>query len=150
MLPCTDKSTLIHNLEELASTDSIETAGDNEISSTKIAVVDRMVLVQKLTKKKGTHCTVKDLAKSFNDRLTNLTAGFNEVILSLMCTSPTPWKKKLERNNDKERPLYNITLRMIQISNTSLFLSFYHIKKQNQTTLPKQSWITKRNQLSYS
>ena len=41
-----------------------------------------MVLVQKMTQnKKGTFGTVKDLAENFNDRLTGLTAGFDEVIL---------------------------------------------------------------------
>ena len=91
MLPCTDKSKLIHNLEKLATT--VETNQYTEILASneqndplddpisKIAI-DGMVLVQKMMKnKKGTFSTVKYLAQSFNDRLTTLTAGFSEVIL---------------------------------------------------------------------
>ena len=92
MLPCTDKSKLIHNLEKLASTvgtnQHTEILASNEQSDplddpiSKIAIVDGMVLVQKMMKnKKGTFSTVKDLAQSFNDRLTTLTAELSEVIL---------------------------------------------------------------------
>ena len=89
MLPCTDKSKLIHNLEKLAKTEDTDFPAANEYgdssatSSTNpmIAIVDGMVLVQKMTTKKGTLSTVKDLVQSFNDRLTSLTVGFSEVIL---------------------------------------------------------------------
>ena len=71
MLPCTDKYELIHNLVKLANTDETneqtETAAADEqddddddrdalVTSTnpKIAVVDGIVLVQKLTIKKDT------------------------------------------------------------------------------------------------
>ena len=87
MLPCTDKSKLIHNLEKLInkeeSHEQTETlvANDQDDDNPKIAVVDGMVLVQKMTNKTGTLSTVKDLAQSFNENLTNLTAGFSEVIL---------------------------------------------------------------------
>ena len=47
----------------------------------KIAIVDGMVLVQKMTKKTGTITTVKDLGKHFNDNLMTLTAEFDEIIL---------------------------------------------------------------------
>lgn len=54
-----------------------------------------MVLVQKMTKqKKGTFSTVKDLAKSFNDKLTSLTTGFNEVILVFDTYKPDSLKEK--------------------------------------------------------
>ncbi len=105
MLPCTDKSKLIHNLEKLAS--SVETNQHTEILASneqddplddpisKIAIVDGMVLVQKMTKnKKGTFSTVKDLAQSFNDRLTTLTAGFSEVILVFDTYKPDSLKGK--------------------------------------------------------
>ena len=97
MLPCTDKFKLIHNLQKLVNTEEqTETPAANEqvddrdpvsssaTSSTipKIAIVDGMVLVLKMTKK-GTFSTVKDLAENFNDRLTSLTAGFSEVIPGL-------------------------------------------------------------------
>ena len=68
MLPCTDKSKLIHNLEKLVNTeeqtetpaadeqdDDRDPVSSSATSSTipKIAIVDGMVLVQKITKKKG-------------------------------------------------------------------------------------------------
>ena len=63
--------------------------------SRKIALVDGMVLVQKLTKKPATVATVKDLSKWFYDRLMSLTRDYDEVILvfdtykadSLKCTT---------------------------------------------------------------
>ena len=87
MLLCTDKSKLIHNFEKLTnkeeSHDQTETlvANDQDDDNPKIAVVDGMVLVQNMTNKTGTLSTVKDLAQSFNENLTSLTAGFSEVIL---------------------------------------------------------------------
>ena len=91
MLMCTDKSKLIHVLEKLASTvDRNEMLAPNEQdglaltspANAKITIVDGMVLVQKMTKnKRGTFSTVKDLAQGFIDKLTDMTAGFSEVIL---------------------------------------------------------------------
>lgn len=94
MLMCTDKSKLIHDLEKLASTvdgnDHNEMLAPNEQdglaltspANAKITIVDGMVLVQKMTKnKRGTFSTVKDLAQGFIDKLTDMTAGFSEVIL---------------------------------------------------------------------
>ncbi len=68
MLPCTDKSKLIHNLEKLTNTDETNQHRENpaaseqdndtdcvlsSAASPKIAVVDGMVLVQNMTGKKG-------------------------------------------------------------------------------------------------
>ncbi|KAK7083246.1 hypothetical protein SK128_006727 [Halocaridina rubra] len=58
---------------------SLATSSTNE----KIAVVDGMVLVQKIANKTGTLSTVKDLAQSLNDRLTSLTAGFSQELWTL-------------------------------------------------------------------
>ena len=65
MLPCTDKSKLIHNLEKLASTvetnQHTKTLASNEQNDplddpiSKITIVDGMVLVQKMTKNKKEH-----------------------------------------------------------------------------------------------
>ena len=87
MLLCNDKSKLIHTLENfvVAETHSnnsqpalhemhdvpdegaMDLVASNEVDgshvSRKIAVVDRMVIVQKLTKKKATMATVKDLSE---------------------------------------------------------------------------------------
>ena len=71
MLQRTDKSKLIHNHEKLENTEQIETADankqdddrDTSLTNLKIAVVDGIVLVQKMTNKKGTLSTVKDLAR---------------------------------------------------------------------------------------
>ena len=72
----------------------------------KIAVVDGMVLVQKMTVKKRTLGTVKDLAQSLNDRLTSLTAGFSEVILVFDTYKPDSLKKKTrERQRQRKDPI---------------------------------------------
>ena len=44
-----------------------------------IAVVNGMVLVQKLSKKAAAVVTVKDISVCFNDRLMNLTRHFDAV-----------------------------------------------------------------------
>lgn len=91
-LACSDKSKLIHALEKLAmpelteaseqlEEDPKETDSDFDNIIGKIAVVDGMVLLQKLTKKHASVVTVKDLSVYFNDRLVNLTRDFDEIIL---------------------------------------------------------------------
>ena len=92
MLPCNDKSKLIHVLEKLTTRetteadkqsdeDPIETDAEPLDHRRKIAVVDGMVLVQNMTTKPATVVTVKDLSVCFNDRLMNLTRSFDEVIV---------------------------------------------------------------------
>jgi len=100
VLPCTDKSKLIHCLQHLVETNEtqqdtqepasggqrVDTADTELVSSAshmsqKIAIVDGMVLVQKMTKKTGTITTVKYLGQHFNDKLMTLTAEFDEIIL---------------------------------------------------------------------
>ena len=128
MLSCTEKFVLIHNLEKLGNTSQI-TAGNNS-TTRKIAVVDGMVLVQKFAKKKGTLSTVKDLAKSFNDRLTNLTAGFSEVILVFDTYKPNSLKEKTrEKRRQGIAPICNTRSQMIQTSSTFQSHGFYHMKK---------------------
>ena len=116
MLACTDKSKLIHDLEKLPSTvDTIkytEVTTSNEQNdpiptSPKIAIIDGMVLVQKMARnKKGTFGTVKDLAQGFNDRLTTLTAGFSEVILAFDTYKPESLKQKTrERRQQGKAPV---------------------------------------------
>jgi len=48
--------------------------------SRKIALVDGMVLLQKITKKPATIVTVKDLSECFNDRRMSL-RDYDEIIL---------------------------------------------------------------------
>ena len=91
MLMCSDKSKLIHALEKLVTPGTDEQtnkeAGNLTVDvgvscqSQRIAVVDGMVLVQKLTKKPAMVVTVSDLSVCFNDRLMSLTRNFDEVIL---------------------------------------------------------------------
>ena len=129
MLQCTDKYKLIHNLENLAnmhdSNAHSETPGASELgddrsavsslatSSTneKIAVVDGMVLVQKIANKTGTLKTVKDLSQSFNDSLTSLTAGFSQVILVFDTYRPDSLKQNTrKRRQQGKAPIqYHIT-----------------------------------------
>ena len=88
------KSKLIHVLEKLTTRwtteayqqsdeDPIETDADPPDHRRKIAVVDGMVLVQKMTTKPVTVVTVMDLSVFFNDRLMNLTRSFGEAIVVL-------------------------------------------------------------------
>ena len=93
VLPCSDKSKLIHLLEKMVPTDedhasqqkqpdeSIQTTTADADPCRRIAVVDAMVLVQKLSTKAAAVVTVKDLSVCFNDRLMNLTRHFDEVIV---------------------------------------------------------------------
>ena len=101
ILPCTDKSKLIHclaKLEKPNETDPNEQVPSSEVhagnvdesetspapapsESPKIAIVDGMVVAQQMAKKSGTISTVKDFSQHFNDRLLTLTVDFDEVIL---------------------------------------------------------------------
>ena len=104
------------------SHDQTETlvANDQDDDNPKIAVVDGMVLVQNMTNKTGTLSTVKDLAQSFNENLTSLTAGFSEVILVFdKYKSDSLKEKKLETGDYKEKLLYSTRLQTIRTSNTS-------------------------------
>ena len=97
VLPCSDKSKLIHALENMVATDTDhadqqEQSDESTHSRTshadncqKIAVVDGMVLVQKA----AAVVTVKDLSVCFNDRLMNLTRHFTRSLLSLTHTGLT-------------------------------------------------------------
>ena len=90
ILPCLDKSKLIHLLNKLATAetpqedqkpeDGIDITPD--APSRKIALVDGMVLLQKMAKKPATIVTVKDLSECFNDRLMSLTRDYDEIILA--------------------------------------------------------------------
>ena len=107
MLACTDKSKLIHDLEKLPSTvDTIKytkvmTSNEQDdpiLTSPKIAIVNGMVLVQKMARnKKGTFGTVKNLVQNINNRLTTLTAGFSEVILIFDTYKPDSLKQKTRK-----------------------------------------------------
>ncbi len=89
ILPCQDKSKLISLLNKLATEetlqedpqpeDGMDTRSDAPIR--KIALVDGMVLLQKMTKKPATILTVKDLSDCFNNRLISLTGDYDEMIL---------------------------------------------------------------------
>ena len=89
ILPCLNKSKLIHLLNKLATAvpphegqqpkDGMDTTPDSP--SRKIALVDEMVLLQKMAKKPVTIVTVKHLSECFNDRLMSLTQYYEEIIL---------------------------------------------------------------------
>ena len=99
ILPCTDKSKLIHcltNLEKPSESDPNEQVPSSEVhagnadksetspapsESLKIAIVDGVVIVQQMAKKSGTISTVNDFCQHFNDRLLTLTVDFDKVIL---------------------------------------------------------------------
>jgi len=102
LLACTDKSKLIHVLENLIQMeatsddeqllprqaqskdeptvlplDSASSQHSNSQSIQKIAVVDGMVIVQKLAKKPPTVETISDLSSCFFDRVMHLAKGYD-------------------------------------------------------------------------
>ena len=91
VLPCQDKSTLIHLLIKLAKDeesqaacmdyqDAMETRSSNS-PRRKIGLVDGMVLVQRLTKKPAAVVIVEDLRVCFNDRFMSRTQDFDKIVL---------------------------------------------------------------------
>lgn len=99
MLPCTDKSNLIHHLKKFvkehqenapvdedeeprSDVDEQEPVPSQGCPGYRIAIVDGMVLLHKLTKKPSTTETVKDLSQWYYDRLMSLTNSYEEIILS--------------------------------------------------------------------
>ena len=84
VLPCSDKSKLIHSLQKMVPgpQEQNELAETNESQGQKIAVVDGMVLVQKLYTKSASVNTVKDLSIYFNERLMNITRDYDEIIVA--------------------------------------------------------------------
>src|SRR6267154_1673699 len=89
ILPCQDKSKLISLLNKLATEetvlkdpqpeDGMDTRSDAPIR--KIALVDGMILLQKMAKKPAMILIVKDLSDCFNNRLISLTGNYDEIIL---------------------------------------------------------------------
>ncbi len=121
ILPCTDKSKLIHCLEKLSRTNAQVPPHDDHgddidepeipiVGHRKIAIVDGMVLVQQMTKKSGTFRTVKELSQHFNGRLLRLTEDFDEVILVFDTYKPDSLKQKTreKRRQDKDPIRYQI------------------------------------------
>ena len=90
ILPCLDKSKLIHLLNKLATAETPQDDQQPEevgmdftpdAPSHKIALVDGMVLLQKMAKKPAKIVTVKDLGECFNDRIMSLKRDYHEIIL---------------------------------------------------------------------
>ena len=122
ILPCTDKSKLIHCLQELPIDEEVEaeqyevteerTEERTSTPNKRIAIVDGMVVVQKMTAmKKGSVKTVKDLGECFNERIMNLTAGFDEVIIVFDTYKADSLKKKTRQKRLQGRdPIqYHVT-----------------------------------------
>ena len=88
-----------------------QTAPATLSTNPKMAVVDGIVLIQKVIREKKTLGTVKDLAEILNDRLTSLTEGFNEVILVFDTYKPDSLKDKTRerRLQGKSPTQYKIT-----------------------------------------
>jgi len=140
---CSDKSKLIHALENMITTDRDHTdqqeQPDESTHSTtshadncqKTAVVDGMVLVQKLSKKAVAVVTVKDLSVCFNDRLMNLTRHSDEVIVvfDTYRTDSLKNRTRQKRRKGKDPMQYQVrdenSIRHITLSR---FLSHDHTK----------------------
>jgi hypothetical protein len=123
MLLCTDKCKLIHLLTKLGEEEEPRSSngdlGEQQASDTvistscgarQIALVDGMVLIQKMAKKPPTVVTVEDLSKYFNDKLISLTRDYDEVIVVFDTYKSdslknTTWKK---RRKDREPIRYQV------------------------------------------
>ena len=148
MLPCSDKSKLIHALEKMVTTDIDHADQQEQLDESthcttsdadhcqKIAVVDGMVLVQKLSKKAAAVMTVKDLSVCFNDRQMNLTRHFDEVIL-VFDTMKNRTRQKRRKGKDPvqyqvrdETSIRHITLsRVLSHDHTKANLTEYLAEK---------------------
>ena len=168
ILPCTDKSKLIHSLDNFGKTtethadaqaaeateqanDIADTGTPSTSPSTKIAVVDGMVLVQKMTKKPATITTVKDLGHHFNDRLMNMTAGSDVIILVFDTYKADSLKQKTreKRRQGKDPVQYQIAddtnIKHIPMGR---FLSHENTKADQPYTLLRQHWNITQTPLS--
>ncbi|KAG1687441.1 RNA-directed DNA polymerase from mobile element jockey [Nymphon striatum] len=107
LLPCNDKSKFIHALTNLVPKETTQTP---IIPDKKIAVIDGMVLVQKLSKKSPTMATVKDLSETFYERLTNLTQRYDEVIVVFDTYKPDSLKEttRQKRRQGKDPVQYQV------------------------------------------
>ena len=101
MLMCTDKSKLIHELQKLVLDNSSHDSSDNNLQpmstqgldrslveddvvpepSHKVAIIDGMVIVQKLAK--SSMQTVSDLCRCFIDKVMYDTRDFDEIVVVL-------------------------------------------------------------------
>ena len=86
LLPCNDKSKLIHALENTVTATTDEISADRQPGeeceiNEKIAVIDGMVFLQKLSKKAESIVTVLDLSAAFNESLIKVTRQFDEIIV---------------------------------------------------------------------
>ena len=82
ILPCTEKSKLMQAIDEVSTEEhltTLEPTSDEQMDP-KIAVVDGMNLLQRLTTKMTAVETVKDLGFVFNRILLNLTKDFDEIV----------------------------------------------------------------------
>ncbi|KAG1654286.1 Pericentriolar material 1 protein [Nymphon striatum] len=105
LLPCNDKSKLIHALTNLVLKETMQTP---IVPDKKIALIDGMVLVQKLSKKSPTMATMKDLSETFYERLTNLTQRYDEVIGVFGTYKPDSLKEttRQKRRQEKDPIMY--------------------------------------------
>jgi len=158
VLPCSDKSKLIHTLEKMVTTntdhaDQQEQPDDSIYSTTsdadhcrKIAVVDGMALIQKLSTKAAAMVTVKDLSVCINDRLVNLTRDFDEVIVVFDTYRADSLKNRTRQKRRKEKDPVHYQVRdttSIQHITLSRFLS------HDQTKANLTEYLTK-NTLDYN
>lgn len=142
ILPCTDKSKLIHRLEKLveenAETENLEAAGAEQESGTsqkhhhRIALVDGMVILHNLTKKPPTMETVGDLSRWYYDRVMGLACDYDEIIVVFDTYKPESLKQRTrERRNLGQLPVEYQIKDETNIKNITMnkFLSHYKTKK---------------------
>lgn len=148
ILPCNNKSKLIHHLEKLVQehttaedqggeVDEQHPATSQDRSHHRIATVDDMVLLHKLTKKPSTIHTAKDLSTLFYDRLMSSTSGYDEIVVVFDTYKSDSLKHSTrQRRNQGQHPgeyqikdetsIKNITMRrFLSHDNTKSHLTEY-------------------------
>ena len=82
--------------------ENVSSQVEGPCSCQKIAVVDEMVVVQKLIKPTTVN-TVKYLSECFNNRLMSLTREYDEVILVFTPTNPIHSRTQQRKQTPRER-----------------------------------------------
>ena len=125
----------------------IHTEGD---PSRTIALLDGMVLVQKLTKKPATVETVKDLSECFNNSLMSLKLEYDEVILDSL-RSATREKRRQGKDPIQYQIRYDTSIKHILI-NQELWITTKLVQGSHYIglrTCEKQQWATLRGLQSW-
>ena len=146
ILPCTDKSKLIQAIEDVSTDEQQNTLDSSSVENIdpKVAVVDGMNLVQKLTTKMTSVETVKDLSVIFNKSLLTLTKDFDEIICVFDTYKQDSLKNRTRHLRQKGRDPTQYQVRdETSLKNTPLSRFLSH----NQTKSDLTKYLSEKVQL---